>query len=524
MRSVFSRLAVLSLAAGAVGIVAVGCSTKTEKPDTESGTFGSPEHGSVGLNLQVAPNANVSTINYVVTQNGMPVTGVPEPMTGTIPVPGNNKDFTFALSLPVGTGYAIALSASWDDPDDADSAADISCSGAFGPFDVAAGTETAVSAPMLCIDVGSGDLLVDVDVTSTACPDLHWQYASANAKSTTIGTPVEVRSLALHDVVGTSIAYAWTVSPTTGGNFTAANSADTTFNCTTASATGTPHLLTVTASAGGCQDTLTLPLSCANLLCGNGVVDPGETCDDAGAAGGCPNDCTQICGDNNQEGTEACDFDILANPNGTATCTLGCVARTAVCGDTFVTSPETCDDGNTVTGDGCDFPACTPTPMADMCNDGVTTTLFCDVPFIEADCGSTCGEIENAACMACQGTQCAFADCETVTGVTAETFTGGPPVGTSKAQLCRETLDCIYRTNCSSADPVDCYCGNSASCATAPAGLCFAELQRSLETNVFGNIQTRYFDGAWAGGIANGRADCAKAVGCGSPATCGVNP
>jgi cysteine-rich repeat protein len=524
MRSVFSRLAVLSLAAGAAGLVAVGCSTKSDKPETANGNFGDPDHGTVGLNLQVAPNAEVTSIHYVVTQNGMPITGVTEPTSGDIPVPGNNQDFYFALSLPTGAGYAIALTADWDDPDDADTAIDIHCEGGFGTFAVVGGSETAVNVAMQCVDVGSGDVIIGVDVTSTACPDLIWDYASVNAKSTTIGTPVEVRSLAHHLVAGTSIAYAWTVSPAAAGNFVAPGTANTSFNCATASAAGTPHQLTVTATAGGCQDTLTLPLSCANLLCGNGVTDPGETCDDAGAAGGCPNDCTQICGDNNQEGTEVCDFDVVANPNGTATCTLGCTVRTQVCGDGFITAPETCDDGNTTPGDACDYPSCTPPAAADMCNDGVTTTLFCDRPYIEADCGQTCGEIENAACTTCQGATCAFANCETLTGVTTEAFTGGPPIGTPHAQLCREALDCMYRTNCAALDPLDCYCGTSLNCGSAPTGACFAELQRSLETNVFANIEGRFTDGAYAGGVANGRIDCVKASGCGSAATCGALP
>src|SRR5262249_51416314 len=58
----------------------------------------------------------------------------------------------------------------------------------------------------------------------------------------------------------------------------------------------------------------------ANVLCGNGVVDPGEVCDDGNAISGdgCEPSCT---------------------PTG--------------CGDGVVTGAEECDDGNIVNGDCC---------------------------------------------------------------------------------------------------------------------------------------------------------------------------
>ena len=66
--------------------------------------------------------------------------------------------------------------------------------------------------------------------------------------------------------------------------------------------------------------------------CGNGVVDPGEECDDGNAdpSDGCTNACT-------------------------------------ICGNGVVTAPEQCDDGNSIDGDGCES-SCTATgalPAAD---------------------------------------------------------------------------------------------------------------------------------------------------------------
>ncbi|HSN84112.1 MAG TPA: DUF4215 domain-containing protein, partial [Polyangiales bacterium] len=55
-----------------------------------------------------------------------------------------------------------------------------------------------------------------------------------------------------------------------------------------------------------------------------------------------------VCGDGFVTAPETCE------PGGTATCNDSCTARAPVCGDTFITSPETCDDGNAISGDGCD--------------------------------------------------------------------------------------------------------------------------------------------------------------------------
>ena len=508
MRSGIRRLSVAALLGASAALSVVGCSSNgTDKPQTAS-TPGSADLGSVGLKLQVAPNANVDTIHYVVTKNGAAIDPTKEPgfkPVGDIPVPGNNKDFIFALTLPVGTGYGIALSAKWDDPDDADTldgtpsltdpAADITCTGSAGPFDITPGGEIGISAPMLCKDVGSGNVIIGVDVASTACPDLHPVYSIATPKATTIGTPVSVLSSATDDVAGTPIAYKWTVTPAAAGSFANANTANTTFNCATASPSGGFHTLTVTFTAGtgasACTDSLNVQVSCANLLCGNGVVDPGETCDDSGAPGGCPNDCTQVCGDNNQEGTEACDYDSLANPTGTATCKVDCTVRTASCGDGFVTSPETCDDANTVSGDGCSSTCAIE--AAAVCGDGVkSSSEACDptaAPGSTWNCSganptaaNACKVVATAACEAQEGP---CKDPSALAGCT------DPQLNTpAKQQACYDLLLCMRSTKCATTAPEPCLCGtlDTASCAALAAGTapgpCAAQMAAAMGSNV----------------------------------------
>lgn len=93
--------------------------------------------------------------------------------------------------------------------------------------------------------------------------------------------------------------------------------------------------------------------------CGDGIVEEDwrEQCDDANTqnADQCPNDCTlPVCGDGVIEGAETCDE---RSQNGRGGCTASCTRAPylAACGNGIVDigDKETCDDGNTVSGDGC---------------------------------------------------------------------------------------------------------------------------------------------------------------------------
>jgi cysteine-rich repeat protein len=87
--------------------------------------------------------------------------------------------------------------------------------------------------------------------------------------------------------------------------------------------------------------------------CGNGVVNPGEACDDGNLSNNdaCLNSCVAArCGDGfTRSGVEACD-------DGNSSNTDGCLNSCAVadCGDGFARAGvEECDDGNMLDGDGC---------------------------------------------------------------------------------------------------------------------------------------------------------------------------
>ncbi len=143
--------------------------------------------------------------------------------------------------------------------------------------------------------------------------------------------------------------------------------------------------------------------------CGDGIVTPGEVCDDGtndGSYNGCAMDCLSFggyCGDGTLNGPEACDDGVDGNdgsyggcnPNCTPAgycgdavvqpreevcddgtndgsyggCSGGCQMRAAYCGDGEVNGPEECDEGlgrNLGDYGGCN-PDCT---LAPYCGDG----------------------------------------------------------------------------------------------------------------------------------------------------------
>lgn len=106
--------------------------------------------------------------------------------------------------------------------------------------------------------------------------------------------------------------------------------------------------------------------NCTLQVCGDGFVGPGEGCDDGNEVDedDCSNSCVPTtCGDGVVQPPEECDDGNSSNED---ECTEACAAP--ACGDGFVQpgQGETCDDGNAESGDGCE-PDCTASPL---CGDG----------------------------------------------------------------------------------------------------------------------------------------------------------
>ncbi|MEO6775700.1 MAG: DUF4215 domain-containing protein [Kofleriaceae bacterium] len=111
--------------------------------------------------------------------------------------------------------------------------------------------------------------------------------------------------------------------------------------------------------------------------CGNGVVDPGETCDTAIAsgAGACPTSCNDHMACTNDvlvnagTCTVVCTYPAITTPiNGDGCCPANANANddtdcTPTCGNGVVEAGEQCDDGNTNNNDACTN-ACKLAPTA----------------------------------------------------------------------------------------------------------------------------------------------------------------
>ncbi len=174
-------------------------------------------------------------------------------------------------------------------------------------------------------------------------------------------------------------------------------------------------------------------------VCGNGVKEGIELCDDGNAVNGdgCEIDCTYTCKPGTAEGDKKCND---GNPcNGEERCGTGnkCEPGTALaegaacgtgkmckmgvcadisCGDGVTTAPEECDDGNVTNGDGCDSCkfSCVSSDSTRNCaatdacmNNGTCddATHKCSAGTPKAD-GTACGTGMICKSGACTATSC----------------------------------------------------------------------------------------------------------------------
>ncbi len=172
-----------------------------------------------------------------------------------------------------------------------------------------------------------------------------------------------------------------------------------------------------TTSAGDGESLLPFDAT-AFEVCGDGILQGVEACDDAGTADGdgCSATCTVEAGyDCTGAGAGSCSDIDECNPTspcdanatcdnipGSFTCTCNAgfqgdgTTCTTVCNDSIVAGAETCDDGNNDDGDGCTADcsaieanfACPPAGGACDCAPG----------FASADCSVACAVCEAGSC------------------------------------------------------------------------------------------------------------------------------
>jgi cysteine-rich repeat protein len=134
------------------------------------------------------------------------------------------------------------------------------------------------------------------------------------------------------------------------GSGDSGSTSTTTIEPTTASTSGETSDSADTSTADGSDSTTE-----AVPICGDGVVDPGEVCDDGindGSYGGCLLDCSDLgphCGDAIQQGDEACDDGDQTNGNG---CNIDCIVSGTVLWTQIIDGPaHGADSGRAVAVD-----------------------------------------------------------------------------------------------------------------------------------------------------------------------------
>jgi len=176
----------------------------------------------------------------------------------------------------------------------------------------------------------------------------------------------------------------------------------------------------------------------AGPACGDGVVDPGEKCDDANGVSG--DGCAANC--------DAIEKDFACPTPGQP-----CVS-TVQCGDSKISGNETCDDGNTNAADGCDASCqvesgwtcpnvgvkCVAALCGDgivagneQCDDGAATTPGCD-----ASCKLEVGYKCPTPGQACETTTCGDAKAEG----TEQCDDGNNDMGDGCTPFCVKEPDC----------------------------------------------------------------------------------
>ncbi|UCC32530.1 MAG: DUF4215 domain-containing protein, partial [Phycisphaerales bacterium] len=132
------------------------------------------------------------------------------------------------------------------------------------------------------------------------------------------------------------------------------------------------------------------PPPCADPLpvCGNGIVEADEQCDDGNLIPGdnCDQNCrSELCGNGTIDFAEECDDGAGNSDTAPDACRTDCTLPR--CGDNVVDSGEQCDDGNTTNGDRCDQ-NCQIEPFAG-------NAVISLVPVSSSDPGATIVEEEN---------------------------------------------------------------------------------------------------------------------------------
>jgi hypothetical protein len=219
--------------------------------------------GSVSLQLRLASGAEIRTVSYSITGNGI------TPRTGTIDVSGNASPSILVTGLPPGTGYSVSLTATSVD-------GGTTCTGS-ATFSITAGATTSVTVGLQCRAAATTGN-VSVGTTINNCPVITSVVVSPTTAN--LGGTVSLAASASDSDPGETLTYAWS---STAGMFASASSAATSYTCTPAG----PRTLTLVVGDGECEERFDVSVTCQAerpIVCGDGIVEGTEQCEPPGTA------------------------------------------------------------------------------------------------------------------------------------------------------------------------------------------------------------------------------------------------
>jgi hypothetical protein len=204
-----SRSSAVVVFTGFLFACATGCSSaQSPAPSPQDDTA-----GVVGLDLTLPGGVRIDAVHYVVSNAQGHVVA-----QGNIDV-RHSLVIRATLTLPAGTGYTMALSATSTD-------GSVTCSGTSAPFDVSAHGSLSVRVDLSCRTAGSASGVVTVSGTTSNCATL--QTLTVNSAETTVGSSVALSATATAPDLS-SLTFAWSAP---SGTFSSTTSPAPTFTCT----------------------------------------------------------------------------------------------------------------------------------------------------------------------------------------------------------------------------------------------------------------------------------------------------
>jgi len=606
IRTASRKSTLLAVAALSMGAATVGCNKSTSKQQ-QSGDI-----GSVRLELRV-PGVVVDVIHWAITQGTPPV--VVKQGDHNVPQTGPSAAF-LVTGLNPGT-YQVTLSGNAaPNPTNPDP---VSCSGT-GTFMITPGTTAHVNVILQCTQMPTqGGVAIDTTVQFEDCAYLTSYLVSSTQPG--VGGVVDVTAAAADRDPTQPLTYLWSAAAASGapvGTFTNPAAATTQFTCP-AGFNGA-QTLTIFVKNDVSKDPAACPLATQSILvlcvptnCGDGVVQTalGEACDNGldqttgarlnGPGTGCSYSCTSdTCGNGMIDPGEACDNGAANGPGNR--CSIAC-AITPRCPDGIVDAPETCDDGNMSSMDGC-LPNCQrepfacgngviepwATPLPEQCDNGSNFACctmgtcqnvipLCGNGIVEA-CGATPEECDDANSVPgdgcendCQetpplpivcgdGIKAPEEECEDGNTVSLDGCSGlsckiepvcfrcregrrgmALPNGCSALMGCENLADmgdralcnglrsCLYANpTCWATSPSVCYCGTATGldCNSAPNGVCVTQAVAAAKVppTDFNNGSIRFFNTQYPSGHASQEIVCNnKCIAAGqAPEACAAPP